>query len=149
MSSIATIVQADSAKTQLRTPLHLLKILQASDNQAGGCKERPALHIEHQPEEAIMAVKIFIKRKINKDALKDAPAMLIQARKNAMSNKGYISTETLVNCDDPCEIVVVSMWQKKEDWDTYARSTERQENEKKFAPLLGAATDYQIYNMGM
>ncbi|MGI9537693.1 MAG: antibiotic biosynthesis monooxygenase family protein [Desulfocapsaceae bacterium] len=96
-----------------------------------------------------MAVKIFIKRKINKDALKDAPAMLIQARKNAMSNKGYISTETLVNCDDPSDIVVVSMWQKREDWDAYASSSERQANEQNFSALLADDTTYEIYNMGM
>ena len=96
-----------------------------------------------------MAVKIFIKRKINKDALKDAAGMLIQARKNAMLHKGYISTETLVNFDDPCEIVVVSMWQKKEDWDVYARSPERQDNEKNFSALLAADTNYEIYKMGM
>ena len=96
-----------------------------------------------------MAVKIFIKRKFSTDGLKDASAMLIQARKNAMSNKGYISTETLVNHDDPCEILVVSMWQKKEDWDAYAASPERQANEQNFAAILGAETEYQIYNMGM
>ncbi len=96
-----------------------------------------------------MAVKIFIKRKFSTDGLKDAPAMLIQARKNAMSNKGYISTETLVNSEDPCEIVVVSMWQKKEDWDAYAGSPERQANEQKFAAILAAETEYQVYNMGM
>ena len=96
-----------------------------------------------------MAVKIFIKRKFSKDGLKDASAMLIQARKNAMSNKGYISTETLVNCDDPCEIVVVSMWQKKEDWDAYASSSERQANEQKIGAILAADTEYQAFNMGM
>ena len=96
-----------------------------------------------------MAVKIFIKRKINKDSFKDAPAMLIQARKSAMSNNGYISTETLVNYDDPCEIVVVSMWQKKEDWDAYVNSAERRDNEEKFKEILAAETGYEIYNMGM
>lgn len=96
-----------------------------------------------------MAVKIFIKRKFSTDGLKDASAMLIQARKNAMSNKGYISTETLVNYDDPCEIMVVSMWQKKEDWDAYVGSPERKANEKNFAAILDAETEYQIFNMGM
>ena len=96
-----------------------------------------------------MAVKIFIKRRFSKDGLKDASAMLIQARKNAMSNKGYISTETLVNHDDPCEIMVVSMWQKKEDWDAYAASPERQANEQQFAAILEAETHYQVYTMGL
>jgi len=96
-----------------------------------------------------MAVKIFIKRKFSSNGLKDASAMLIQARKNAMSNKGYISTETLVNHDDPQEIMVVSMWQKKEDWDAYVASPARQANEQNFAAILEADTEYQIYNMGM
>ena len=77
-----------------------------------------------------MAVKIFIKRQIKKENRGDASALLIMARKNAMNHHGYISTETLVNYDDPCQIVVVSMWQKKEDWDAYVRSSERKENGK-------------------
>ena len=64
-----------------------------------------------------MAVKIMIKRKFKSESVNDISAMLIKARKNAMTNKGYISTETLVNYDDPCQVVVVSMWQKKEDWE--------------------------------
>ncbi len=96
-----------------------------------------------------MAIKIFIKRQIKKDLRDDASTMLIQARKNAMAKPGYISTETLVNHDDPCQIMVVSMWQKKEDWDAYVRSPEREENEKRFAAILDADTEYEIFNMGM
>ena len=96
-----------------------------------------------------MAVKIFIKRTFKKESLKDASAMLIRARKNAMASKGYISTETLVNYDDPCKIVVVSMWQQKEDWDAYVNSDARQENEKNFAAMLESPTDYEIFNMGL
>ncbi len=96
-----------------------------------------------------MAVKIFIKRTFKKESLKDASAMLIRARKNAMANKGYISAETLVNYDDPCRIVVVSMWQNKENWDVYVNSEARRENEKNFAAVLEAPTDYEIFNMGM
>ncbi len=96
-----------------------------------------------------MAVKIFIKRQIKNDSRDEAPAMLIQARKNAMAQPGYISTETLVNYDDPCQIVVVSMWQKKEDWDAYVRSSEREENERRFASILDADTEYEIFRMGM
>jgi len=96
-----------------------------------------------------MAVKILIKRKVKQGALKDASALLIQARKNAMSNNGYISTETLVDYDDPSIITVVSMWQKKENWDAYVASGRRQENEAKFAEILEDDTVYEIYNMGM
>jgi len=96
-----------------------------------------------------MAVKIMIKRKIKPGAIKDAAALLIQARKNAMSKKGYISTETLVDYDDANVIAVVSMWQKKENWDSYVASALRQENEKKFAEIIEGETIYEIYNMGL
>ena len=96
-----------------------------------------------------MAVKIHIKRKIKQSALKEVHAMLIRARKNAMVCKGYISTETLVDVNDPSRILVVSMWQRKEDWDNYANSAARRENEKNFEEILDAATEYGIYKMGM
>jgi len=96
-----------------------------------------------------MAVKIFIKRQIKKDCLGDVAAMLITARKNAMSRDGYISTETLVNYLDPCKITVVSMWQKKEDWDAYAESSAREESEKSFNSILAADTEYEIFRMGL
>ena len=96
-----------------------------------------------------MAVKIMIKRKFKSEAVNDISAMLIKARKNAMNNKGYISTETLVNYDDPCQVVVVSMWQKKEDWDAYVSSPERQENEANFSQLLATDTQYEIYSLGL
>lgn len=96
-----------------------------------------------------MAVKIMIKRKFKSESVNDISAMLIKARKNAMTNKGYISTETLVNYDDPCQVVVVSMWQKKEDWDAYVDSPERQENEANFSQLLATDTQYEIYSLGL
>jgi len=96
-----------------------------------------------------MAVKILIKRKVKADAMKDAAALLIQARKNAMANNGYISTQTLVDYHDPTIITVVSMWQNKEDWDNYRSSSMRQENERKFEEILDGETVYEIYNMGM
>ena len=75
--------------------------------------------------------------------------MLIQARNKAMGKPVYISSETLVNHDDPCQVVIVSMWQKKEDWDAYARSPEREENEKRFSSMLDGETEYEIFKMGM
>ena len=72
-----------------------------------------------------MSVKILIKRKFKEEALKNASAMLIQARTNAMGHKGYISTETLVNFEDPQSVLIVSMWQSKEEWDDYKNSATR------------------------
>lgn len=96
-----------------------------------------------------MSVKILIKRKFKKESLKDAAAMLIKARTNAMGHQGYISTETLVNYDDPQSVLILSMWQNKEDWDRYQDSAARKAHEGKYANLFEGSTEYEMYKMGL
>ena len=96
-----------------------------------------------------MSVKILIRRKFTKEAVKDAADMLIKARTNAMGNKGYISTETLVGYDDPQSILIISMWQTKEDWDLYKDSDMRKAHEDKYARMFEGPTEYEIFSMGM
>ena len=96
-----------------------------------------------------MSVKILIRRKFKKEALKNASAMLIKARTNAMGNQGYISTETLVNYDDPQLVIILSMWQSKDDWDRYRDSDTRKEHEDKYADMFEGSTEYEILRVGM
>lgn len=96
-----------------------------------------------------MSVKILIKRKFKEEALKDASDMLIKARTNAMGNKGYISTETLVNYDDPQSVLIISMWQSKEDWDVYKDSETRRVHEEKYAQMFEGPTEYEIFKFGL
>ena len=96
-----------------------------------------------------MSVKILIRRKFRKEAVKDAADMLMKARTNAMGNKGYISTETLVNYDDPQSVLIISMWQSKDDWDTYRDSDTRKDHEDKYARMFEGPTEYEIFTMGM
>jgi len=96
-----------------------------------------------------MAVKIMIKRKFKQEALSEAENMLMKARTNAMGHKGYISTETLVHFDDPQSVIIISMWQDKQDWDNYRYSAARQEHEQKFEELFEGTTEYEIFKLGM
>ncbi len=96
-----------------------------------------------------MAVKILIKRKFKSGSLKEASQMLIRARSNAMGHNGYISSETLSNFDDPNTVIVVSMWQRLEDWNTYKSSPERRNNEEENATLLETPTQYETFNLGL
>jgi len=96
-----------------------------------------------------MSVKILIKRKFKKEVLQKASTMLIKARTNAMGSKGYISTETLVNYDDPQSVLILSMWQNKEDWDSYKDSAARKEHEDKYANMFEGSTEYTVFNVGM
>jgi len=96
-----------------------------------------------------MAVKILIKRKFKPGTMKDASAMLIKSRSIAIEKQGYISSETLVSHDDPDTILVLSMWQTKEDWENYKKSAERKENERHYAKILDGVTDYEVFKIGM
>ena len=96
-----------------------------------------------------MAYKILIKRNFKNATLKDISAMLIQARSNAMKQEGYISSESLVSCDDPTSVLVISMWHTKEDWDNYKNSAARKENERKYSEVLEGETQYEAFKMGL
>jgi len=96
-----------------------------------------------------MAVKILIKRKVRGTAIAEVSKMLIQARTNALGEKGYISSETLSNCDNPNEILVISIWRSKADWDAYTEDQTRIALEREFEQLFDGPTEYSVYNMGL
>ncbi|MBT8360960.1 MAG: hypothetical protein HKP41_18265 [Desulfobacterales bacterium] len=96
-----------------------------------------------------MAVKILIRRKFKPGTLKAAHAMLVQARKNAMSQKGYIQSETLTNREDPNLVLVLSMWKSKKAWDDYKKTAARKENERKHSAMLEGKTEYEVFDMGI
>ena len=100
-------------------------------------------------KEAVMAVKVLIKRKVKNGKLKEASKLLIKARYAAMNQKGYISSETLTNCNDQNRVAVISMWQKLEDWNQWNNSTLWAENEAAFETLLDEPTEYEAYEIGL
>ena len=100
-------------------------------------------------KEVIMAAKVLIKRRIKDGKLNEASKLLIKARYNAMGQQGYISSETLSGCDDPNNVVVISMWQKIENWNQWKNSDLRAENEAKFETLIDGPTEYETYNLGL
>jgi len=55
----------------------------------------------------------------------------------------------LSGCDDQNNVVVVSMWQKIENWNQWEKSELRAENETKFESLLDGPVEYETYNLGL
>jgi len=96
-----------------------------------------------------MAVKILIKRTVKGSAMAEVSKMLVQARTNALGKNGYISSETLSNCDNPNEILVVSMWRNKADWDAYRGNQTRIDFERECEQLFDSPTEYSVYNLGL
>jgi quinol monooxygenase YgiN len=96
-----------------------------------------------------MTVRILIKRKFKDASKKNVSEVIYEFRQLAMRERGYISSETMFSAGDPNLVLVVSMWQKKEDWDKYFNSPVRKETEKKCADLFERPTEYESYILGL
>ncbi len=96
-----------------------------------------------------MAVKILIKRQIKDGNMQAAARLLINSRKGAMSQRGYISSETMRSLDDPGQVVVMSMWQSKEDWQAWKNSQERKSIQAEFESYLVGQPEYEQYSLGL
>ena len=96
-----------------------------------------------------MAIKVLIKRHLKDTDYKKASRMVINSRTLAMSQDGYISSETLWDADDPKTVMVESIWQSRESWDRYKGSDARQKQEKEFEGILSGPAEYETFKMGM
>ena len=72
-----------------------------------------------------MTVKIVIRRKVPKEKEIELLPLIKQLRIATTRQAGYISGETLQRIDKPGETVVVSTWERAEDWNRWITSPER------------------------
>lgn len=68
-----------------------------------------------------------------------------QLRNEAMKQPGYITGETLINSEDPENVVVISTWNKEENWHTWDTSKIRIEITQDINPLLKVPYTVRIY----
>ena len=92
-----------------------------------------------------MIVKVMIKRKIKEGKAREVFSLLNKFRSAAMNQKGYITGETLMNHDNPREILVISMWQDMENWLKWRENPERKANETILERWLEESTVYESY----
>ncbi len=92
-----------------------------------------------------MAVKVFIKRKVADQQTPELEALLRKMRALTLSRKGYISGETFNRLDEPGVSLVISTWQSLDDWRDWTLSKERIEVQTEIDKLLGAPTEYEIF----
>ena len=93
-----------------------------------------------------MTVKIVIRREVPEDKEKELLPLIKELRIATNRQAGYISGETLQRIDKPGETVVVSIWERAEDWDRWITSPERYVLQAKIDTLLGKKTEYEIYS---
>ena len=93
-----------------------------------------------------MAIKTLIRRKATK-VLEDRQLMslMIQLRTQALAQPGFISGETLRRVDRPGDLIVIGTWKSLEAWNAWKTSPERAEIQNRIDSLLGAPTEYEVY----
>ena len=96
-----------------------------------------------------MAIKALITRQFKSGNLKEVSQLLNRIRYSAMGQKGYISSETLSDYENPNRILVVSMWRSRDDWMAWKDSPVRGEYESAMDKLLEEPTQYEVYELGM
>jgi heme oxygenase (mycobilin-producing) len=92
-----------------------------------------------------MAVKILIKRKVAEKQIPELDKLLRKMRALTLSQKGYVSGETFTRLDEAGVSMVISTWQSIDDWRAWTLSKERVELQEQIDRLLGAPTQYEIF----
>jgi len=95
-----------------------------------------------------MAIKVIITRKVAKGRQKDLLPLSMELRTKAINQKGYISGETLKGIGDPDEFLVISTWQRFEDWKAWEDNPARREIQGKIDAILEEKTVAKAYLYG-
>lgn len=88
--------------------------------------------IEHQAKDAKAAERII--------------EVVRELRNEAIKQPGYITGETLVNAEDPCNVLIISTWQKVENWKSWDTSEKRTKITQEIHPLLSEPYTVRTYH---
>lgn len=95
-----------------------------------------------------MTVKILIDRQFKEAHKANDIRILNDLRIRAMGQTGYISGETLVDAEDNKKLVVMSVWNSIEDWETWKNSAERRTLETELSSCLEEPAKDRVFMLG-
>ena len=93
-----------------------------------------------------MAFKVLMKRAPKDGCLSSLFQLLRELRILAMSQKGYISGETLVSPDDRSSTLVISVWESLEDWKHYESLPKRKAIINRLEPILVQPETVEVWS---
>ena len=93
-----------------------------------------------------MAVKIFIKRKVQDKNVVELALLLKKLRVLALGQPGYLSGETFNRIDKKDECMVIGTWRSVEDWNSWVNNPQRIAVQSEIDKLLGEETEYAMYS---
>jgi len=92
-----------------------------------------------------MAVTVLIKRKViagKGELLENLYQDLIAL---AVKQKGYIGAETMKRIDIPDEYLIISRWERVDDWSSWLISENRMAYQERIDALTDSNTRFEIY----
>jgi quinol monooxygenase YgiN len=90
-------------------------------------------------------IRVLIERKLkNREQISK---LIRQIRIAAMAQRGYISSETLLNTEDNGTIAVISTWANVESWKQWEASEQRKAMDKEIDLLLAQPQTIRIYQI--
>ena len=92
-----------------------------------------------------MAIKVLISRRFKNEFVHEAHYHNAEMRALATVQPGYVSGKTIINLYDPNEMIIVSTWESKEEWDDWYKSNERKEYYKKLRLALEKGEEISFY----
>lgn len=95
-----------------------------------------------------MIAKILIKRKFKPGNTAQIVALLNEIRALAMTQKGYMSGETLMKSEEPDVMVVISTWENLDLWQSWRSNKERNKFESMLEIYQEGPTQYDEYLLG-
>jgi antibiotic biosynthesis monooxygenase (ABM) superfamily enzyme len=90
-------------------------------------------------------IKVIVGYRVKKD--RDIKPLLLKLRMDAMQYPGFVGAENLVNRKDSSVIVVISAWERPENWIAWEKSKVRAELIKEIEPLIQDQTRVAIYDI--
>lgn len=71
--------------------------------------------------------------------------LLKKLRSEALHQEGYVSGETLVDPENPYNMMVISTWRDMEGWNVWKNSSVRKSYEAKLEEYQKSPTTYEVY----
>ncbi len=95
-----------------------------------------------------MSTKIIIERRFKEAVTAEDLRVIDEIRVMALRNRGYIGGETIVNVNDPREVMVISAWSSAEDWKAWYENLEWKGLEKELTSRLEGPANVRIFVPG-
>lgn len=77
----------------------------------------------------------------------DMQPVLLRLRSDAMQYPGFVSAENLINRRDVSIVIVISTWERVEDWEMWENSELRLKLLRETEPLLEDKTRATLYGI--